>query len=116
MKLGKNITTYGCGHQKESEERFGEDKFFSVSYPCYDCQQAMIGTRQNVVRYGEIPEDGKSYNFRENRAEDGVSCYLTSMRPRPEFVENRKRQEFSAIIIGWGGDDEPLIDAKSIIY
>jgi hypothetical protein len=114
MTFGKDITYYGCGCKKESAERFGVDKEYHVSYPCFDCQQKMIGTRQTVVRYGGCPQSGYSKNYRDNVNEIGISCYLTTMRPRPEFT-SRKKHIFSAIIIGWGSDDEPIIDAKTII-
>jgi hypothetical protein len=81
---------------------------------CADCQEALIGQRVTVVRYGDIPTGGKSYNHRDGKNEAGVSCYLHGMSVRPEFSEGRNKLEFSAIIIGWGGDDEPLIDAATI--
>ncbi|KKN34371.1 hypothetical protein LCGC14_0794180 [marine sediment metagenome] len=81
---------------------------------CWECKQSFIGTRQKVIRYGDIPKSGFSYNYRENRNEIGISCYLQNMRPRPEFTKGRKKIVFSAIIIDYGGDDEPLIDMKTI--
>lgn len=82
---------------------------------CYDCQQKLIGTRQTVIRYGDIPICGQSYNYRDNKREIGVSCYLPGMSTRSEFTKGRKKLKISAVIIGWGGDDEPLIDASTII-
>ncbi len=113
ITIGHDTTTYGCGHKREGMDRIGENKEYNVSYPCYDCQQMMIGTRQIVIRYGDLPQNGKSYNYRDNKNEIGVSCYLPSMRPRPEF-SCREKHEYSAIIIGWGSDDEPIIDAETI--
>lgn len=116
VKIGRDITNYGCGHTKVGGQRIGVDKIINCSLICYDCQQAMIGTRQNVVRYGEIPESGLSYNYRDSEYEKGVSCYLNGMRARPEFTEGRNKLVFSAIVIGWGGDSEPLIDHKTIKF
>ena len=113
VMLGKNTTIYSCGCKREGNPRWGEDKLVEVSYPCYDCQQKMIGLRTTVVRYGDIPTCGKSYNHRENKYEEGVSVYLQTMLTRPEFTD-RKKFVFSAVIIGWGGDDEPLIDPETI--
>ena len=120
MKCLRFVTKYTCcGKEKIKEARAivsddTPDKIIISNSPCFDCQQKMIGTRQNVIRYGNIPSCGKSYNYRDGKYEDGVSCYLLNMRPRPEFTENRKKIKISAVIIGWGGDDEPLIDVKTI--
>jgi hypothetical protein len=38
---------------------------------------------------------------------------LIDSKPRPEFTSRRK-QIFTAIIIGIGSDDEPIIDASTI--
>jgi hypothetical protein len=112
MTRGKDTTVYGCGH-KEINEVWGVDHNYNVSFPCYDCQVKLIGTLQTVVRYGDIPAGGKSYNHRDGKSEIGVSCYLESMRPRPWFTD-RPKHIFKAVIVGWGSDDEPLIDAKTI--
>lgn len=81
---------------------------------CRDCQLKMIGKRVNVIRYGKIPASGQSFNSRENKYEDGVSCYLPEMSTRPEF-NTRKAYKFNAVVVEFGGDDEPLIDASTII-
>ena len=112
MKEYEGYREYQCCGKKEYIE---SHQIYEISY-CWNCMQKLIGTRQNVIRYGDIPANGKSYNHRENKNEDGVSCYLLNQRPRPEFIEGRNRLEFSAVIIGWGGDDEPLINAKTIKY
>ena len=81
---------------------------------CYDCKQSFIGTRQTVIRYGNVPKSGLSYNYRDNCNENGISCYLQNMRPRPEFTIGRNKIVFTAIVIGYGGDDETLINLKTI--
>lgn len=115
IEMGYDITKYSCGCSKTSMRRFGPDKKFEVSRPCVDCREKMIGQRFTVIRYGNIPECGKSYNYRDNKYEEGVSVYFENMRPRPEFVEGRNKLVFSAVVVGFGGDDEPLIDVKTII-
>lgn len=115
ITMGTDIKKFSCGCVEEGWKRIGENKYFEISYPCGACQEKMIGQRVNVVRYGAIPANGKSYNYRDNKYEAGVSCYLEGQNTRPEFTEGRKAIKFSAIIIGWGGDDEPCIDAKTII-
>ena len=119
MKTLKETTKFKCGHTRSTELVFCsdidviEERITDVSYPCYECQQSMIGTRQTVVRYGHLPTSGHSYNYRSNSCESGVSCYLPSMRARPEFTD-RPKLVFSAVVVGWGGDDEPLIDIQTI--
>ena len=116
MTFGKDVTIYSCGHVTESDPRFGIDKKLNISYPCLECRTEMIGKRINVVRFGDIPSCGKSYNYRDNKYEIGISCYLIGMNYRPEFTENRNILLFSAICVGFGGDCEPLIDPNTIKY
>jgi len=114
--LIKEITKYSCQHESILSTRIfgaGYDRLTNVSYPCYDCQLSMLGARCDVVRYGYMPIGGKSYNYRDNKYEIGVSCYLPNMRVRPEFSEGRNILTGSAIIVGWGGDCEPLIDLST---
>jgi len=89
------------------------DQNITVDF-CWDCKQKMIGTRQIVVRYGNIPAGGKSYNYATGSYEAGASCYFPAMGARPEFRCGRPRLVFSAIVINTGGDDEPVIDANTI--
>ena len=107
-----------CG-KVTNEEKFtyayeGHPEQNQIKEYCWDCKQSFIGTRQSVIRYGNVPKSGVSFNYRDNESEIGVSCYLPKMRPRPEFTHGRNKLEFTAIVIGYGGDDEPLIDAKTI--
>jgi hypothetical protein len=105
----EGVDTYSCGHTKwTASHNSGK-----ISRPCHDCMVAMIGTRKTVVRYGELPANGKSYNFADNKQEMGVSCYFDGQIPRPEFT-SRKKIIFTAVVVGIGSDDEPLIDTDSI--
>ena len=110
IKEYEGYREYRCCGKKEYIE---SHQIYKPAY-CWNCMQKLIGTRQNVIRYGNIPPSGQSYNYRDNKIEDGVSCYMPNQKPRPEFTKGRNKLEFRAIIRGWGGDDEPLIDAKTI--
>jgi len=105
------VTTYRCGCRVYNQSH--DDAI--VDKVCYDCLLLLIGTRQTVVRYGNIPKGGKSYNYRDNKYESGVSCYLLNDKPRPEFSD-RPKLVVSAIVIDTGSDDEPIIDSKTIAY
>ncbi len=83
---------------------------------CWECKQSFIGTRQIVIRFGDMPKSGMSYNYRDNCNESGVSCYFKNMRPRPEFTNGRNKIICTAIVIDYGGDDEPIIDMKTVKY
>lgn len=106
----KGKINYSCGHRRNHPGH----QDINLSRPCYDCCQAMIGTVQTVVRYGNLPKSGKSYNYADNVAEIGISCYLVGTTPRPEFTD-RKKLVFKALVVSFGSDDEPIIDMTTII-
>lgn len=66
-------------------------------------------------RYGSAPKDGQSYNTRDNQHEAGVS--MASVAGLPEcrsFAtmssrDNRKKAYYEGDVVGFGGDDEPLV-------
>ena len=105
---------YACGcirDNGEKEIRQGKDK-------CYSCMKALFGKRVSFIRYGDIPESGRSINWAENRYEAGVSCYLVEggkimHTVRGEFCD-RNVICGTAIAVGTGSDDELLIDASTI--
>ena len=121
MKCLRQVTKYKCCGKniivklRPIVDDNESDKIIVSGHPCYDCQQKMIGKRVVVIRYGDMPANGKSYNYRDNKYENGVSCYLPWMRPRPEFVEDRNKIKLSAVVVDFGGDDEPLIDKKTAL-
>lgn len=100
-----------CSHRTKSTNRFQAIKLDGL---CWECKKKLIGTRQNVVRFGNIPESGHSKNYASNSYEEGVSVYFEWDNPRGEFQERDKVLKFSAIVVGYGSDDEPLIDADTI--
>ena len=103
------VDTYRCGHEKWN----GSWKSYTLCDDCVDCRDSVVGTRQTVIRYGNVPSSGMSHNYRDNCDEVGVSVYLPWQRPRAEFVR-RQKYTLSAVVIGWGSDDEALIDASTI--
>jgi len=79
----------------------------------------ILGKTVVGYRYGIAPECGRSYNYRENHYEDGVSmaqvCYC---RPINSFAANgEKKYYYKGIISGIGSDNEICIsDIKRITY
>ena len=69
---------------------------------------------QTIVgyRYGEAPENGRSWNYRENEYEPGVSMASVGFdREMGSFAisdagANRKRYYYIGTICGTGGDNE----------
>ena len=104
----KSITKYRCGHTKTKEYRHYIDKtdVYDLQTLCWDCKQKLIGKVVTVYRYGTPIE--KSWNYADNREEEGMSCYFPEDRPRPEFTD-RPLYVGTGIIIGYGSDDEPLV-------
>lgn len=74
----------------------------------------MITTEgQTIVgyRYGEAPENGRSWNYRENQYEPGVSMAQVGFDKEIESfavsdASNRKKFYYIGTICGQGGDDE----------
>lgn len=73
-------------------------------------------------RYGEAPEEGRSYNYRDQEWEPGVS--LAQWGQIPEIwsfaisdVSHKKKRYYKGVIAGTGGDDEVCIKKhKEIPY
>nr|DAS84123.1 MAG TPA: hypothetical protein [Caudoviricetes sp.] len=73
-------------------------------------------------RYGEAPEEGRSYNYRDHEFEPGVS--LAQWGQIPEIwsfaisdVSHKKKRYYKGVIAGTGGDDEVCIKKyKEITY
>ena len=74
----------------------------------------MITTEgQTIVgyRYGEAPENGRSWNYRENQYEPGVSMAQVGFDKEIESfavsdASNRKKFYYIGTICGQGGDEE----------
>ena len=122
MATMTEITKYQCGHEEAKSYYFfsasdtDRIKHNNSSTICYDCRQAAIGQRVDVVRYGDLPVSGRSYNYRDGKYENGVSCYFAAAKPSPFIADGRKKIEFSAIVMGLGSDSEPVIDMGTVIY
>lgn len=70
-------------------------------------------------RYGEAPESGRSYNFRDRFFEDGVSmAQVLYCKPCGSFAaQGERKYYYSGVISGIGSDDEICItDIKRISY
>ena len=84
---------------------------------------------QGYIRYGEIPKSGKSWNFRDNCPEDGVSVFEAdfakdgSYRPilndvlTVSFLNVSDRQAYRIYgdVVGMGADGEPLINVSKAV-
>lgn len=82
----------------------------------------LIGTTIVGYRYGEAPASGKSYNFRENEYEPGVSmAQVGYYKEIGSFAvsgsSSKKKYYYEGVICGFGGDDEIcLSNVKRITY
>lgn len=85
--------------------------------------------KKTYIRYGLIPESGKSYNFRENISENGVSCFEAYKLGKDYIIDvaggyftfvgyagSKTAYEITGEeLLGKGSDGEPLLkDAKII--
>lgn len=84
---------------------------------------AFRGAARGFIRFGDIPEGGRSYNHRDNRPETGVSCfdaefaadgrYRLILTPVLEVsflaVADRPAYRLYGERIGTGADGEPLL-------
>ena len=79
----------------------------------------IIGIKVVGYRYGKAPKCGRSYNYRENHYEDGVSmaqvCYY---KPVGSFAANgEKKYYYEGVVSGIGSDNEICLSSvKQISY
>ncbi len=108
------MTKYACGH---------ETSYHPLDYSspgkCYGCMEELFGTRVEFIRFGDIPDGGRSANWSDDTLEKGVSCYLVEGGGvvdvvRSEFGCRDKIIYGTAIVIDTGSDGEPIIDAGTI--
>lgn len=82
----------------------------------------IIGLKIVGYRYGEAPEGGRSWNYRERKFECGVSMACVGYdKEIGSFAvmgaSNRKKYYYLGTICGWGGDDEICLwDVKRLSY
>lgn len=74
-----------------------------------------IGDTIRFVRFGDLPRGGKSWNYRDQVPEVGVSVYLLDENDEPVLVgwsfDIVKRPAYAGRgeILGWGSDGEPVV-------
>lgn len=79
----------------------------------------IIGIKVVGYRYGKAPKCGRSYNYRGNHYEDGVSmaqvCYY---KPVGSFAANgEKKYYYEGVVSGIGSDNEICLSSvKQISY
>ena len=76
------------------------------------------------MRFGEIPEGGRSYNYRDERQEEGLSVYDAMFDENGSYMiiagngylrfgaatySNRPAYKVSGKLVGEGTDGEPLL-------
>lgn len=83
----------------------------------------LIGLQIVGYRYGEAPENGKSYNYQTKEFEPGISMAQVGYYKEigsfaiSDAAENRKKYYYIGTISGFGGDDEICINnAKRLTY
>jgi hypothetical protein len=70
-----------------------------------------IGDAVKCWRKGQIPEGGRSYNFRDKHHEAGVSCYWQPEATSFAGLDDRPWYVVSGVLVGYGSDGEPLLGA-----
>lgn len=84
---------------------------------------------QGYIRFGEMPKSGKSWNFRDNRPEAGISVFEAdfakdgSYRPilndvlAVSYLTVKDRQAYRVYgdVVGMGADGEPLIKISKAV-
>lgn len=113
---------------RTSDPLFFAVLFGSFKLICYICNieikdmKALIGKIIVGYRYGVAPESGKSYNYRDNHFEPGVSmAQIGYAKEVGSFAVSesvaRKKYYYIGTICGEGSDDEIcLSDVKRISY
>ena len=107
-----------CGHESDRLNH-SFNRVVTFDNLCWECLKALKGTEVDFIRFGKAPEDGFSYNYRENRCEPGVSAYLVQNNEiidtiRSEFVDKRAMYVGKGIVTGFGGDGEICVNILKI--
>ena len=79
----------------------------------------IIGIKVVGYRYGKAPKCGRSYNYRENHYEDGVSmAQVWYYKPVGSFAANgEKKYYYEGVVSGIGSDNEICLSSvKQISY
>jgi hypothetical protein len=108
-------TNYACGHSNS----YNPGHNINLPSLCYHCKMALVGTSVDFVRFGAVPESGRSWNHAESKPEAGVSVYLVQENIirdtlRWEFADTRTMYIGKGIVLGVGGDDEIVVEITTI--
>lgn len=85
--------------------------------------QRFSGATRGYVRFGELPEGGRSRNYRDDILENGVSCFDAEFSDGGEYrllltpvlevsyltVYDRQAYRLYGDVVGTGADGEPLL-------
>ena len=78
---------------------------YNLGYERIDLRDAEV---ISAFRFGKAPETFVSWNYTENRLEDGLSVYTEKSVIRNEFLD-REKYEYTGIVSGTGSDGEKVI-------
>lgn len=105
------VMSCGC---RETERDNRPDREVTLDRPCVECRAARVGQTIRFLRFGEMPESGASFNYRDRTDEDGVSVYEV-LKGRAVLAGwhfgflARTAYRGTGVIVGWGSDGEPLV-------
>jgi hypothetical protein len=98
------------------------NKRMNIDEVPYTESEDILGMPIVGYRYGEAPEEGRSYNHRDREYEPGVSLAQWGLIPEIfsfaiSDVWHLKKRYYKGVIAGIGGDNEVCIkDYKEITY
>lgn len=118
-------------YKKSAAEReeFNE-KILAARHKIHDAVKEYLFTnyKKIYIRFGEIPESGKSYNFKDKFFEDGVSAYSAVKVGKNYYIDVvgsiftfgglYKKNAFEVsgdVLDSCGSDGEPLLTNVSIV-
>lgn len=122
--MGTTYTYEGCGHQvRDPLACVWEERSVTRLGTCDTCdrerRQSRIGHKIRFLRFGSVPESGRSTNHRDRTDEEGVSVYEI-VKGKVEFVgwhfdfHGRRAFRGTGTIVGWGSDGEPTVRVETI--
>ena len=94
-----------------------------------ETQAKFAGSERGYIRFGNLPEGGKSRNHRDNTLEAGVSCFEAEIATSGDFrllltpvlevsyltVADRPAYRLYGERVGTGADGEPLLRVDSAV-
>ena len=97
------------GSKKEAWELTKEEAEFPIAYSAMR-NAVKVGDERIFYRVGDLPKSGKSFNTMTGKEEDGVSVYVTPAVGSFAGEANRPWYFGKGKVVGFGGDDEPVIE------